>query len=304
MASWFRSWHGAPADPKWRVVARLAQADLSQVISTAWALLDYASQCPDRGSIHGADPDVIGESVGVEPAVVTRIIEAMHGKNILRDNGFAAWDERQPKREDDSSDRVTRHRERQRNAVKRTVTQCNAPDTDTDTDTETESEKSKTDASLRSLSCPPASPSGVKQAGAARVDQELRDAFYQFWPLYPRKVGKTRALEVWLREIRSEIVPDVIQAVLRYVELREGEPEQFTLHASTWLRNGRWRDALTDEKPKPPTGNGNGKPTISERNRQSRDEFLAAFGLSTPSPDSGTGQRSRQLRGLDDPAGG
>lgn len=227
MASWFRSWHGAPTDPKWRVIARLANVDLSVVIACAWTLLDHASQCPDRGYVGNADAEVLAESIGSSPECVTRVVEAMHVKNILRESRFAAWDERQPKREDDSSDRVAKHRERKRNEVQRTVTQCNAPDT--------EAEQNRAEQK--------------KKSPSASVKALLAQAFEEFWPHYPKKADKTRALEVWLRDVKQEDVPKVIEAAKRYALSVAGHDPQYTKHAATWLAKGRWRDSLTAEIP-------------------------------------------------------
>lgn len=224
MASWFRSWHGAPTDPKWRVIARLANVDLSVVIACAWALLDHASQCPDRGFVGNADAEVLAESIGSSPECVTRVVEALHVKNILRESRFAAWDERQPKREDDSSDRVAKHRERKRNEVQRTVTPSNAPDT--------EAEQKRTE-----------------KKKAASVKVLLAQAFEEFWPYYPKKADKTRALEVWCRDVKPEDVPQVIEAAKRYALVVAGHDPQYTKHAATWLAKGRWRDSLTAEIP-------------------------------------------------------
>lgn len=298
MASWFRSWHGAPTDPKWRVVARIANADLSQVISTVWTLLDHASQCADRGSIAGCDLDVIAESVGIPTETGERILLALETKNVIVDGRFAAWESRQPKREDDSTARVARHRETHGNAVKRNVTHGNNTETESETETETESEKSKR---VPSQSCSPqaANETATKPKRAPKSpDGELLAAFDEFWKIYPRKEGKTPALRTWLREVRLEMVPDVIQAAIRYAELRYGEDGRFTKHAATWLNKGTWRDSLTDEKPKPPEGNGNGFKTRAQRDHENRRGFLDAFGITGATPaDSGTARRGPELLG-------
>ena len=48
---WFRSWHGAPTDAKWLLIARKSGTTPGQVSAVFWALLDYASQHADRGSV-------------------------------------------------------------------------------------------------------------------------------------------------------------------------------------------------------------------------------------------------------------
>jgi hypothetical protein len=155
MASWFRSWHGAPTDNKWLVIARRANVAPGVVSAVAWALMDYASQADERGSVDGFDIETYCAFSGFQEQDVTSILSAMHDKDIIgSDDRLTAWDKRQPKREDDSSDRVRDWRAKQRdevtpplqqpvthgNAVKRTVTHGNNTDTDTDTESYTESE--------------------------------------------------------------------------------------------------------------------------------------------------------------------
>lgn len=138
MTDWFRSWHGAPTDPKWLGIAKRAGVAPGIAVAVAWALMDRASQAEDRGSIVGYDADGLGYFYGCEPEQVGAIVQAMTDKGMLVDGRFAAWEKRQPKREreqDDSTDRVRAHR-----AMKRHVTPCNASETtetprvDTDTD--------------------------------------------------------------------------------------------------------------------------------------------------------------------------
>lgn len=137
---WFRSWHGAPTDPKWLGIARKAGVAPGIVAAVVWALLDRASQASPRGSIAGYDADGIACFMGCEPEQVSQIVALMHEKGILIDNVWSGWEKHQPAREDGSAERAKAWRERKR-------TQANAEepaqtlDTDTDTDTDTEREK-------------------------------------------------------------------------------------------------------------------------------------------------------------------
>lgn len=150
MTSWFRSWHGAPTDSKWLVIAKRANVAPGMVSAVFWALLDTASQAEERGSVTGFDPEAYALWAGWEETDVQAVIVAMKAKGVIgADDRLTAWDKRQPKREDDSSDRVRQHRERQKtqqntpnadvthgNAAKRSVTHGNNTDTDTDTEKE------------------------------------------------------------------------------------------------------------------------------------------------------------------------
>lgn len=140
MNEWFRSWHGAPTDPKWLGIAKRVGVAPGIVAAIAWALMDRASQARDRGSIEGYDADGLAAFFGCEPEQVDSIVSVMTDRGMIRDGQFSSWEKRQPKREDNSSERVKAHRERKKEEVGGDETQCNAQkppvtlDTDTDTD--------------------------------------------------------------------------------------------------------------------------------------------------------------------------
>jgi hypothetical protein len=133
--SWWRSWNGAPTDHKWAVIAKRSGVKVGIVSAIAWALMDYASQNKDRGSIKGFDVETYSVYSGFEEKEIESVISAMEDKEMIVDGKFYNWEKRQPKREDDSSERVAHFRQ-----MKRNVTQCNAPDKDTDKETESETE--------------------------------------------------------------------------------------------------------------------------------------------------------------------
>lgn len=153
MTSWFRSWHGAPTDNKWLVIAAKAKVAPGIVSAVAWALFDHASQADDRGSVADFDTETYAVFSGFGESQVQAVIAAMYAKGVIDEDGrLHAWDKRQPKREDDSAERVRRHRERKNadgngdNGSSNGVTQCNdlqrtethvthtEPDTEPDTD--------------------------------------------------------------------------------------------------------------------------------------------------------------------------
>jgi hypothetical protein len=125
---WFRSWHGAPTDPKWRLIAKKAEVPTSLVVSFIWALMDRASQSEDRGSFAGVDLEVLAEYLDCDETQLKRIVTQCNARNITVTDKFVTWEKRQPKREDDTSnDRVRAYRERQKNQrLNDDVTQCNA----------------------------------------------------------------------------------------------------------------------------------------------------------------------------------
>ena len=145
MTSWFRSWHGAPTDMKWRTIARRAGVPSGYVTAIVWTLLDRASQAGDRGSIAGYDVEEIAVALDFEPEEVEAVIAAMRNKGVLDGDTFTGWAKHQPAREDGSADRAKAWRERKRaenQQVSEDRTQANAgertktPREDTDTDTD------------------------------------------------------------------------------------------------------------------------------------------------------------------------
>lgn len=128
---WFRSWHGAPTDPKWLLIARNAmkrsethetQITPGMVSAVVWALFDHASKAEQRGNVEGFDVETYAMFSGFQEANIAAIIDALKEKNLIISGTLSAWEKRQPKREDNSTERVRAHR----NAVKRNVTQGNA----------------------------------------------------------------------------------------------------------------------------------------------------------------------------------
>lgn len=135
--AWFRSWHGAPTDHKWAVIAARSGAKVGVVSAVAWALLGYASQHAERGTVDGFDTETYSVYSGFPEAEIEAIIKAMTDKGIITNGRLANWEKRQPKREDDSTERVRNYRE-----MKRNVTHGNA-ETDAETlDKDTDKEES------------------------------------------------------------------------------------------------------------------------------------------------------------------
>lgn len=125
---WFRSHHGAPTDPKWLMIARRAGCRPIEVAAIWWALLDYASQHEDRGSIAGFDRETLAEFYDLEEITIDAVVAALEQKGLLAGSRIASWSRRNPLREDDTAaERKRRQRERERqagsHAASRDVTQ-------------------------------------------------------------------------------------------------------------------------------------------------------------------------------------
>jgi hypothetical protein len=121
---WLRWWHGTVNDPKFRWVAGRAGVGLADVLAVWAVCLEHASASPLRGSIVGMDFDATDSHFGFTEGHTASIVAAFQAKGITDPDGWIRrWEDRQPKREDDSRKRVALHR-----SMKRDVTQCNAPE--------------------------------------------------------------------------------------------------------------------------------------------------------------------------------
>lgn len=131
---WRRLWREMPNDPKWRAVARKSGRSIPEIISVFVVMLTTAD---DDGTLDGWNDDVVAAGLDMDGEAVAAIRAGMQG--LVLDGGrLAGWQKRQPKRDDDSRDRVRKHREMKRTVTQRNadVTHGNAPDTDTEEETE------------------------------------------------------------------------------------------------------------------------------------------------------------------------
>jgi 5-methylcytosine-specific restriction endonuclease McrA len=113
--NWFRWYHGTTKDPKWRVIAEKAHTTIPNVIAIWAALLENASESPIRGQLSGWNSEDVAACFNVTLETVEAVCNAMQHKTLTGE-AIKAWDTRQVKRErdDDSSDRVARYRDRVR----------------------------------------------------------------------------------------------------------------------------------------------------------------------------------------------
>ena len=185
---WFRSWHGAPTDNKWLLIGRKAGVAPGIVSAVAWALMDYASQNDQRGSIEGFDVETYSAFSGFDEVHIEAIITALTDKGMISDNRLVAWEKRQPNREDDTAaERKRKQREREKPApsddVSHNVTQCHEMsrlDKDTDTESKKEARVSKMPLAVSARPHPVATP------GSTGVEPPTFD---DFWKAFPRKTG-------------------------------------------------------------------------------------------------------------------
>lgn len=236
---WFRWHHGTVSDPKWRVVAARACHAMSRNVTTAeciavWAaMLERASQANPRGSLEGWDDEDVGAGLGLDPAVVAAIREAMQGK-VLSGNDVSAWIARQPKREDNSAaDRKRAQRDRQRDDVtNRDSKKSHAESHNVTLETETETDKKEAKAHVQQ---------------AARVESR----FEEFWAVYPVRKGRASAEAKW----RARKLDAIADRIIADVKARMATDRQWLAgyipHGSTYVNGSGWQDAIEQ-------GRGNG----------------------------------------------
>ena len=155
-ADWFRSWHGAPTDPKWLMIAARAKVLPGMVVAVAWALFDRASSAEDRGSIAGFDPESFACFTGFETAQIEAIVAAMRDKGVIAGERLANWEKRQTKHERERAPdpNVAERVRRSREAKKLAAEAPGKPAVDPD---------------------PAAEPSAAPPAAPATPDEALRD---------------------------------------------------------------------------------------------------------------------------------
>jgi len=237
MNDWFRSWHGAPTDPKWLGIARRSGVAPGIAVAVAWALMDRASQASDRGSIAGYDAEGLAYFYGCEPEQVEAIVAAMADKGMITDGRFSSWEKRQPKREDGAAERAREWRERKRTQANASAT----PDTDTDTD-----------------------PSEDASAPEASTD------FERFWDAYPNKTGRPSAEKAFSQAIKRASLSEIMAGVAAYAAKTD---DRQWCSPVKWLSDDRWKDQpAKPPDPRPPKANG-----LSHLQKpQTREEYLAA----------------------------
>lgn len=105
----------------------------------------------------------------------------------------------------------------------------------------------------------------------------------QFWPAYPRRVGKGQALKAFRAARKQNDLETIMAGIRRYAASRQGENPEFTKHASTWLNGQCWLDEadpkFSAHRSDPPSRRGESATDIW------RDELIER-GILRDEPDS------------------
>jgi hypothetical protein len=106
--------------------------------------------------------------------------------------------------------------------------------------------------------------SSSSPAGDARV------RFEDFWEHYPRKVGKSAALQAWKRKVRNGDGQKILEALV----WQRSSPDwlkddgAFIPHPTTYLNQGRWMDSPPDQDPLVDRHKPAGRKPLTEEERR------------------------------------
>lgn len=76
-----------------------------------------------------------------------------------------------------------------------------------------------------------------------RIDQPPRASrFGEFWSVYPRRVGKAKAQQLFDKITAKDSADLIIAAAGLYATKQAGTEEKYIAHAATWLNGRRWED--------------------------------------------------------------
>lgn len=207
---WVRLFHDMPTDPKWRVIAKKAGQRIGDVIAVfTFVLTNASSNTVKRGETHGLVAEDIAAAIDLDEAGVTAILGAMEGK-VVKNGQLLAWEKRNSFLGDSSTERVRKHRETQRNAMK-------PPETE---QIQNKTEQ-KEDTSLRSV------------PAKRKMRHGLPDGF-------PTEADLDWSRDYWLGKGRSDLCGFVSEEVEKFRDHHSGK---LTASADwpgswrTWARN-------------------------------------------------------------------
>lgn len=223
---WFRWHHGSVTDPKFQLVAKKAKASVAEVVAVWAYVLETASQNPKRGHVDGLDAEAIDLALGMDDGTTAAILAVLNDRGILSEGRIAAWEKRQPKKEDETAtDRQRRKREREHELalaavsasvtddMSRHVTPCHAASRPVTLEEKREEEKDqkqdqKKEQGARATRLPQdwqPSPDELAWARNARPDVDPAAEAAKFRDYWHAKGGKDAAKADWSATWRNWI---------------------------------------------------------------------------------------------------
>lgn len=212
---WFRMYAEFAKDPKVQSMDETLQRRLVML---------FCLKCSDEITL---SHDELACALRISGEELETTLEVFRRKGFIdAEDNICNWDKRQFV-SDSSTSRVRRYREKQRNGDE-TLHGSSSHGEVTPPDTDTDTEKKNSCAS--------------------------RDArFSEFWSIYPRKIGKDKALSAWKRKQLDRKADEIIahlQARIRR-DRQWLEDEKFIPYPATFLNRGGWTDEYeTVERPR------------------------------------------------------
>ncbi len=250
-------------DPKWRTIARLSQQRIGDVIAVFIHVLDCASNATERGRTQNLNPEDIASALDLDTPQVESILAAMQGR-VLQGDAVAAWEKRQPVREDGSAERSKAWREEQKAKKERPEQSANA------------SERSKTprEDKRREETSPNGDVDTSTRAAAGKA--EYPPEFEAAWQAYPDRPGdsKANAHKAWAARRKGGVTAEVLLAgAQRYAAfcVASATEPQYVKQAATFFGPGE--HYLADWTPV-----ARSQPAANQPRRDARDAWLSGIG--------------------------
>lgn len=216
---WLRLWREMHTDPKWRVIAKESGQSIGNVIATYIFILQDASDSDVRGETKYVDNcEEIAAGLDIDDVDVEKIITSMQ-RRVLEGNVVTGWIKRQPKREDDSTERTRAWREGKKEPV---------------THGDARGDASKRDVTLDKIRVDKSREDKIR-------NKEHQTTFDSFWDSYPKKQGKKEAQKAFLKAIEKTPIQVIMAGVTQYAKDPMRNPA-YTKNAQGWLNGECWND--------------------------------------------------------------
>ena len=90
--------------------------------------------------------------------------------------------------------------------------------------------------------------SSSTSSSIAHFSDIYTSSFNEFWEIYPRKVGKKKALQEWNKiNHDDELLTRILESLEKQKQTQQWDNKQFIPHPATWLKENRWDDIIETE---------------------------------------------------------
>lgn len=254
--AWFRWYAGTATDPKFMVVARLAGQNVAAVVAVWAMLLERANDVSEReatqgnagrrGFVSGFDCEAADAVLGLEDGASEAVVRAMEKKGLLTGEKVTNWEKRQPKREDNSTERVRRFREKRRGEALDAVKRQETPEENRREDGNINSEAESMDERSFDTFSASADARAVLKGKRKVLRGKRAETFERFWEAFAYKKDKAQAIDAWAA---IPVLTDaLVDTICRAAEKEAGRrPElkaegRTPIYAQGWLNGRRWED--------------------------------------------------------------